>query len=359
MPILRRAPGFALAAMLAAGACAPTPAAPSPSPATSPATSPGPGASEAAGPTTLPGCASLEAPTDEGRAHIANGETASYESYPPTSGPHTVTPAAPGWYDEAPPVEQLVHSLEHGFIVVYRSDLRAADEADLRARFDVLVTEGFGGLISVPDPSIKDPMTLTAWNRLQRCVRADPDAFEGFVRAHYAQAPEARAACGFAGAPDLPACQALLASGSPGPSRSPTAADEALLARVPPALRGDCRPTAVLAEGADAGWDCFPAAGDLVYGYASFPRPADRDAYFDGIVRALGPTPEGDCATGSTGLGPFRRADGSSGRLACAETGGTRAYYWTIDGTSDLGAVLGLGDADLRTFWESAGPVAP
>lgn len=352
MPIFRSARGIALAALLAVGACAPTPAAPSPSPGTTTA----PSTSEAAGPTTPPGCASLEAPANEGRAHLPDGETASYGSYPPTSGPHWVTPAAPGWYDEAPPVEQLVHSLEHGFVVVYRSGLDAPDEAALRARFDDLVIEGFGGLISVPDPSIKDPMTLTAWGRLQRCVRAEPDAFEAFVRAHYAEAPEATAACGFAGAALLPACEALLAGGSPGPSRSPTAAEAALLARVPDALRADCRPTTTLAEGADAGWDCAPAAGDLVYGYASFPTPAARDAYFDGIVRALGPTPDGDCATSSTGLGRFTRDDGTAGRLACAETGNTRAYYWTVDGTSDLGAVLGLGDADLQTFWESAGP---
>ena len=98
-----------------------------------------------------------------------------------------------------------------------------ADEAALKARFDDLVAEGYGGLISVPDESIKDPMTLTAWNRLQRCVRAEPDAFEGFVREHYAQAPEAAAACGFPGSATLAACQAALRQSlavcDPGPDR--------------------------------------------------------------------------------------------------------------------------------------------
>ncbi|HVQ23310.1 MAG TPA: DUF3105 domain-containing protein, partial [Candidatus Saccharimonadia bacterium] len=339
--------------------CAPAPAAISPRPtgATTSGTSPVPSGSDAAVPSHPPSCASLEAPPDEGRAHLPDGETGSYDTYPPTSGPHAITPAKPGWYDESPPIEQLVHSLEHGFIVVYRSGLDATDEAALKTRFDALVADGFGALISVPDESIKDPMTLTAWDRLQRCVKADPDAFEGFVRDHYAQAPEASVACSVQGAAGLPVCQALLANNSPAPSRSPTSADDALLTRIPEALRPPCRPTSILADGADGGWDCFPVGGDLLYGYASFPSIAARDGYFDGLVSTLGPTPTGDCATGSTGVGPFKRADGSSGRLACAETNGTRAYYWTIDGSNDLGAARARGDADLRAFWQAAGPL--
>ena len=358
MPITRHVLALLLGAVLIASACAPAPASTSPGPpgGTASGGSPTP-SGEAAGTSKPPSCASLEAPPDEGRAHLPDGETAEYDSYPPTSGPHAIKPAKPGWYDVSPPIEQLVHSLEHGFIVVYRSGLDATTEAALRTRFDALVADGFGGLISVPDEAIKDPMTLTAWDRLQRCVTADPDAFEGFVRDHYAQAPEASVACSFQGAAALPACQALLANGSPAPSRSPTSADTALLARIPEALRAMCRPTSTLADGADAGWDCFPAGGDLLYGYASFPSSAARDGYFEGIVATLGQTPTSDCSAGATGLGPFKRADGSSGQLACAEANGTRAYYWTIDGSNDLGAALARGETDLRAFWESAGPL--
>ena len=276
MPNARHVLALLLGAVLIASACAAAPAATSPGPtsATTSGGSPAPSGSDAAAPSHPPSCASLEAPPDEGRAHLPDGETGSYDSYPPTSGPHAITPAKPGWYDVSPPIEQLVHSLEHGFIVVYRSGLDATDEAALKTRFDALVADGFGALISVPDESIKDPMTLTAWDRLQRCVRADPDAFEGFVRDHYAQAPEASVACSFQGAADLPVCQALLANSSPAPSRSPTSADDALLTRIPEALRAACRPTSILADGADGGWDCFPVGGDLVYGYASF--PSDR-----------------------------------------------------------------------------------
>ena len=359
MPTPHRTLVLVLACLLTLGACASSPAAPSDSASTVPGPSASVGASAAAAPTTLPGCASLEAPADEGRTHIPDGATATYGSYPPTSGPHAITPANPGWYQTMPPIEQLVHSLEHGFIVVYRSGLDAAGEAALKARFDALVTQGYRGLISVPDPSLKDPMTLTAWDRLQRCVRAEPDALEGFVQAHYAQSPEAYVACALPGAASLPVCQEVLANASPAPSRAPTAADQALLARVPESLRADCRPTMTLAQGADAGWDCFPAPGDFVYGYASFPTPAARDAYFEGIVAALGTLPAADCSAASTGLGTFKRADGSTGRLACSVSNGAKAYYWTVDGSGDLGAALTLGDSDLHAFFEAAGPAAP
>jgi hypothetical protein len=353
MPI--RSPDHPVAGrLLIVGACTASPAAPSPSQAVSPA----PSASEAAGPTPLPGCASLEAPADEGRAHLAEGETASYGSYPPTSGPHDPIPAETGWYDEMQPVEALVHSLEHGYIVLYRSGLGPADEAALRARFDELVAEGFGGLISVPDESIKDPMTLTAWNRLQRCVRAEPDALEGFVREHYAQAPEATAACALEGAAALAVCEAVLASPSPSATRAPTAADAALLARVPEPLQAACSPTTSLPDGGEAGWSCFSADGNLAYVYMAFATDTSRDAYFDQIVAALGNVPEGDCATDGNGIGPYTRGDGTTGRLACSDADGTKALYWTTDGSADLGAVLAIEEADLRAFFETAGPMA-
>jgi uncharacterized protein DUF3105 len=343
-----------LAAMLVIAACNATPAIPS----TSPTASPEPSASVAAGPTTLPGCASLEAPADEGRTHVADGEAVSYGSYPPTSGPHAVTPAAPGWYEEMPPVEQLVHSLEHGFVILYRSGLEAPEEAALKARFERLVAEGYGGLISVPEPSIKDPMTLTAWDRLQRCVRAEPAAFEGFVHEHYAQAPEASAACGFPGSAALAACEAALASPSPSATRLATAADNALLGRVPEPLRAACTTTTTLPEGADASWSCFTVDRRLAYVYVSFTTADRRNAYFDRIVAAMGEVPKADCATGPpTGVGPFTRSDGTTGRLACSDVQGTRAFYWTVDGGSDLGAVLAIRSADLYAFFETAGPV--
>ncbi len=41
-----------------------------------------------------------------------------YNSDPPTSGPRAA-PVEAGFYDEAPPDEQLVHNLEHGYVIIW------------------------------------------------------------------------------------------------------------------------------------------------------------------------------------------------------------------------------------------------
>lgn len=52
-----------------------------------------------------------------GQEHIAEGAIVnSYNSNPPTSGPHYATPARVGFYEIELPDERLVHNLEHGDI---------------------------------------------------------------------------------------------------------------------------------------------------------------------------------------------------------------------------------------------------
>ena len=71
----------------------------------------------------------------------------------------------------------------------------------------------------------------------------------------------------------------------------------------------------------------------------------------------MGDVPDADCMTDGAGVGPFTRPDGTTGRLACSDAEGSHAFYWTVDGGADLGAVLAVQAADLRTFFETAGPM--
>ncbi len=52
----------------------------------------------------------------EGQQHVT--EPVRYESSPPHSGNHSQVPAEDGAYDEAAANENLVHSLEHGRVIV-------------------------------------------------------------------------------------------------------------------------------------------------------------------------------------------------------------------------------------------------
>ena len=57
------------------------------------------------------------------RQHVANGEDMVYRNRPPSSGDHYPTPAGYGVFTREIPVANLVHSLEHGGIVVYAESL--------------------------------------------------------------------------------------------------------------------------------------------------------------------------------------------------------------------------------------------
>jgi hypothetical protein len=110
------------------------------------------------------GCV-LRRETAEGEAEHREGDI-SYRDRPPHSGPHNPVPAEDGAYSEAPPQEQLVHSLEHGRIVVqFRPDVSDEVKGGLKALFD----EDPVHVILVPDQSgMKWAVAATAWT--------DPDA---------------------------------------------------------------------------------------------------------------------------------------------------------------------------------------
>ena len=55
---------------------------------------------------------------DLGRDHVPEGEIVEYNSNPPTSGSHYESWEKPGIYDRPLKDEKLVHSLEHGYIIV-------------------------------------------------------------------------------------------------------------------------------------------------------------------------------------------------------------------------------------------------
>jgi hypothetical protein len=60
--------------------------------------------------------------------HVEEGTKVNYDRFPPDSGPHYPSPAplTKRFYtaEDRPPVEELVHNLEHGYTVAwYRSDL--------------------------------------------------------------------------------------------------------------------------------------------------------------------------------------------------------------------------------------------
>lgn len=157
---------------------------------------------------------------DLGRGHVPVGTEEFYNSNPPTSGPHYEVWTRAGILDAPPDDRFLLHSLEHGYIIMsYNCDLQnplvgmvneasnsaklATDSANLSEPFrspdcatlkdnlaKVFDEKGKRKLIVVPRPDLNTPIALTAWTRLQKLDAFDKDAIHGFIDAYRDQGPE-------------------------------------------------------------------------------------------------------------------------------------------------------------------------
>lgn len=135
-----------------------------------------------------------EAVPDLGRQHIPDGVPVQYNSNPPTSGPHYGTPAGTGIYERPIPDGNLVHSLEHGYIVIsYNCEAVAGTDCEQltgqlarTARANRLWK-----LIVVPRPQLEVPVALTAWRRVEHLEQGfDQQRISEFIRHWRDKGPE-------------------------------------------------------------------------------------------------------------------------------------------------------------------------
>lgn len=147
------------------------------------------------------GCGTVEdvgpyQPKSRDRAHIVSPVPLStYPSVPPTSGPHNEIPFGAGVYGTPPPIDRVIHSLEHGAAIVwYSPDASGEELARLRSFYEdadvgsrVIVApydypdQGAAG--SLPSGS---QMALVAWHKMQTCSSVDLAAAFGFTSTYAA-----------------------------------------------------------------------------------------------------------------------------------------------------------------------------
>jgi hypothetical protein len=134
-------------------------------------------------------------------SHIQPGTSHEpYNSDPPTSGPHFPQPAQAGFYDEALPDEQLVHNLEHGYVVIWYNCTGLDESAcaglksqikDLMDRAKPIVpATGAKKLIAVPRPGMESLLALTSWSRLDKLASFDEKEIVEFINDFRNHAPE-------------------------------------------------------------------------------------------------------------------------------------------------------------------------
>lgn len=183
--------------------------------------------------TPLPG----EAVEDMGRDHVASIEGITYNSNPPTSGPHFTEWTRQGVYAEPISDGNLIHSLEHGYVIVSydceqirpialrglvakvqahegeeEAPLAQSPEAtesgqnesrfsqgewqsseclslknNLQAFYDANSDKR---LIILPRPGMESPIALTAWTRILKLEQWDSGQAQEFLNRWNNRGPE-------------------------------------------------------------------------------------------------------------------------------------------------------------------------
>ena len=150
---------------------------------------------------------------ESGSVHVvAPVPLSTYPSVPPASGPHNSIPYGAGVYGTPPPIDRVIHSLEHGAAIVWYSPDVSGEELDRIRTF----YEGsdVGGRVIVapydyPDEgaagrSLRDPDGVGRLAQVQTCAKVNLAAAFGFTseyaappfgqREYKGEAPEAGAA---------------------------------------------------------------------------------------------------------------------------------------------------------------------
>ncbi len=131
----------------------------------------------------------------EGTEHVSSDTQVEYDTSPPTSGPHYNSPAAAGFYDagNAPAMGNLVHSLEHGAVVVYYDPSALSDEQEEHLRsLTQQYTGTWASVIAVPTSTanVDSPVVLTAWRNVLRLDGYDEATVEAFLAEFLGRGPE-------------------------------------------------------------------------------------------------------------------------------------------------------------------------
>jgi hypothetical protein len=134
---------------------------------------------------------------DNGTRHSGSNETVGEAtSKPPSSGIHGGGFASNRTiYDTQQPVGNLVHSMDHGSVVIWHKELPKDEYDALSAAANRNAKRSFGALIMVPYDDMDAKIALTAWGSLMKCDGVNDEAIDDFIEEFMATGPEKQVAC--------------------------------------------------------------------------------------------------------------------------------------------------------------------
>jgi hypothetical protein len=119
---------------------------------------------------------------DLGNEHIAFPATGTYNSTPPTSGPHYENLARWGVHTDPISNELQVHNLEDGGVMVQYSCPDGCQ--DLIDQLAEIVSKYDNGVILAPYPDMESRIALTAWGRIDTLEGFDESRIVRFIEAY-------------------------------------------------------------------------------------------------------------------------------------------------------------------------------
>ena len=121
-----------------------------------------------------------------GDGHVSSP---TYTVDPPAGGDHTPEIARGGVYEgSAVPADgQLVHALEHGYVVAWHRPDLPAEQKEQLAAFE---REHDGDVIVAERASLPTPVAATAWGQRLLCQEVEPAALDRFAEEHVGGGPE-------------------------------------------------------------------------------------------------------------------------------------------------------------------------
>ncbi|MFV2035838.1 MAG: DUF3105 domain-containing protein [Halocynthiibacter sp.] len=123
-------------------------------------------------------------------AHLQQGQSQVYDERFPTSGSHDPFPVKAGFYGNVLPRTRLLHSMEHGNIVIYYE--KPGPEAIARLKEWTSLYDGqLDGVIASVAVGLGEVVVMTAWNKSLRLNKFDAAAAAAFIDKFRGRGPEA------------------------------------------------------------------------------------------------------------------------------------------------------------------------
>jgi hypothetical protein len=137
--------------------------------------------------------AGVEQFPNRGNDHVQQGTDIDYERVPPLSGTHYGSTVEAGFYEETPALGSLVHTLEHGAVIIYYDPDELSPEARQSLReFASVHTGTWQSVVVAPNPN-DDPRAtyvVTAWQHELTMDSYDAETVHAFLSEYLGRGPE-------------------------------------------------------------------------------------------------------------------------------------------------------------------------